>query len=262
MSLTIACRTADSTLINGLGRYSGGNGTDAPLSVISVTQGKRYRIRLVSISCDPNYTFSIDGHNMTVIEADGVNHQPVVVDSLTIFAGQRYSFVLTADQDIDNYWIRADPNVGTTGFDGGINSAILRYSGAADIDPTTNQTTSTLKLNETDLIPLSNLAAPGEATQGGVDVAINMDFSFNGTNFFINNETFVPPTVPVLLQILSGARTSSELLPNGSVYSLPSNSSIEISFPVTSTNAPGSPHPFHLHGVCPYLISPVVEAVR
>jgi len=46
-----------------------------------------YRLRLVSISCDPAYDFSIDGHQLTVIEADGENVQPVTVDSLEIFAG-------------------------------------------------------------------------------------------------------------------------------------------------------------------------------
>ena len=79
---------ADSTLINGLGRYT--NGTASPLAVITVQKGKRYertlikwrtctdgsprsyRFRLLNIACDPNYIFSIDGHNMTVIEVDGV----------------------------------------------------------------------------------------------------------------------------------------------------------------------------------------------
>ena len=56
----------------------------------------RYRFRLVSISCDPNYTFSIDGHPLTVIEADGVSTQPVTVDSIQIFAAQRYSFVVSS----------------------------------------------------------------------------------------------------------------------------------------------------------------------
>ena len=54
-----------------------------------------YRFRLVSISCDPNYVFSIDGHSMTVIEVDGVNSQPLNVDSIQIFAAQRYSFVVS-----------------------------------------------------------------------------------------------------------------------------------------------------------------------
>ena len=38
-----------------------------------------------------------------VIEVDGVNHQPLEVDSLQIFAGQRYSLVMKADQDVGNY---------------------------------------------------------------------------------------------------------------------------------------------------------------
>ena len=92
---------SDAVLINGLGRYAGGDAVD--LAVISVTQGKRYRFRLVSISCDPNFTFSIDNHNMTVIEVDGTESVPVTVDSLTIYSAQRFSVVVTMDQPVDNY---------------------------------------------------------------------------------------------------------------------------------------------------------------
>ncbi|KAI9057786.1 multicopper oxidase [Trametes sanguinea] len=236
---------ADATLINGLGRTPGT--TSADLAVIKVTQGKRYRFRLVSLSCDPNHTFSIDGHTMTVIEADSVNTQPLEVDSIQIFAAQRYSFVLDASQPVDNYWIRANPPFGNVGFAGGINSAILRYDGAPEVEPTTTQTTPTKPLNEADLHPLTPMPVPGRPEPGGVDKPLNMVFNFNGTNFFINNHSFVPPSVPVLLQILSGAQAAQDLVPEGSVYVLPSNASIEISFPATA-NAPGSPHPFHLHG--------------
>ena len=48
-----------------------------------------YRFRLISISCDPNFTFSIDNHTMTVIEVEGTNVQPLQVDSLQIFVGER-----------------------------------------------------------------------------------------------------------------------------------------------------------------------------
>ena len=48
-----------------------------------------YRFRLVSISCDPNFLFSIDGHQMTVIEVEGTNVQPVLVDGVRLFAGAR-----------------------------------------------------------------------------------------------------------------------------------------------------------------------------
>ncbi|KAI8990594.1 laccase [Trametes punicea] len=236
---------ADATLINGLGRSS--STPTANLSVITVEQGKRYRFRLVSLSCDPNHTFSIDGHNMTIIEVEGVNSKPLTVDSIQIFAAQRYSFVLHANQPVNNYWIRANPNFGTVGFAGGINSAILRYKGAPDAEPNTTQTPSVIPLVETNLHPLKPMAVPGRAEPGGVDKAINLAFNFNGTNFFINNATFTPPSVPVLLQILSGVHSAQELLPPGSVYTLPPRSSVEITMPAT-TMAPGSPHPFHLHG--------------
>ena len=54
--------TPDSVLINGLGRYSGG--PNSTLAVINVSPGKRYRFRLVAISCDPNFLFSIGNHNL------------------------------------------------------------------------------------------------------------------------------------------------------------------------------------------------------
>jgi iron transport multicopper oxidase len=98
-------------------------------------------------------------------------------------AGQRYSFVLTADQAVDNYWIRTVANGGTAGFDNGINSAILRYVGANDTDPTTNATTATAALVETDLHPLVATAVPGTAVAGGADVAINIVISLDFTSF-------------------------------------------------------------------------------
>ncbi|KAJ7439779.1 laccase [Mycena latifolia] len=237
--------TLISTLINGLGRFAGG--ATSQLAVISVTSGQRYRMRLISMSCDPNFTFTIDGHNMTIIEADSVNTEPLTVDSIQIFAGQRYSFILTADQAVDNYWIRTVANGGTSGFDNGINSAILRYVGADEVDPTTNATTATAELVETDLRPLVATAVPGTAVAGGADVTMNLVISLDFTSFTfeINGVTYTPPTVPVLLQILSGAQSATDLLPSGSVFTLPANSVVELSIP---GGTPGAPHPFHLHG--------------
>lgn len=79
------CRTPDSTLINSLGRYMGGPSSD--LAVVNVEKGKRYRFRIIDMGCEANFQFQIDGHTFTVIEADGINTQPLEVDSLQIFAG-------------------------------------------------------------------------------------------------------------------------------------------------------------------------------
>jgi iron transport multicopper oxidase len=219
------------------------------------------------MACDPSFEFSIDGHNMTIIEADGENTEPFTVNSIPIFAAQRYSFVLNANQPVGNYWIRAKPSVAlSTSFDKGLNSAILRYEGAREVEPKTKNQTSVRTLDETDLHPLENPRAPGKPYPGGADVVLPLNLSINaaGDRFLVNGTTFRPPTVPVLLQILSGNRPAQELLPKGSVFPLPRNKVIEVV--LMGNNAPGGPvrdsytpgektiltcpqHPFHLHGV-------------
>ncbi|KAL0062617.1 laccase, multicopper oxidase, benzenediol:oxygen oxidorectuctase [Marasmius tenuissimus] len=238
--------TPQSTLINGLGRWSDANATSS-LAVITVESGKRYRFRVVNAACDPAYEFYISNHSFTVIEADSINHEPVTADSVTIFAGQRYSLVMEANQPVGNYWIRANPNAGPSGFVNGINSAILRYVGASEAEPevSTTEFEPTAPLNEADLKPLSSPGAPGDPTIGGVDVAMHLNFGFSGGLFTLNGQSFAPPTVPVLLQILSGAQSPTDLLPEGMVFPLPANSTVELSF---NGGLLGIQHPMHLHG--------------
>ncbi|KAI0062714.1 laccase [Artomyces pyxidatus] len=234
-----------SGLINGKGRYSGGTAVD--LAVVNVVSLLRYRLRIVSISCDPSFTFSIDGHQLTIIEVDGQNVQPLVVDNLKIFNGQRYSVVLNANQPIGNYWIRSLPTVAGATTDGGINSAILRYLGAPVADPTSTSSLS-LPLVETNLHPLTNPAAPGNPVPGGADINLEFDVAFVrhvSGQFQVNGATFDPPTIPVLLQILSGASSASSLLPAGSIYGVQPNKVVELVIP---GGAVGGPHPVHLHG--------------
>ena len=171
---------------------------------------------------------------------EGTNVVPLLVDSIQIYAGQRYSFILNANQPVNNYWVRALPNFGTTNFISGVNSAILRYLGAPNAEPTTVQTPSINPLVETNLHPLTNAAAPGIPIPGAADVNMGFDIAFNGTRFFVDGASFSPPSVPVLLQILSGASTPQELLPPGSVFVLPSNKVIEISLPGGSIGSPVS----------------------
>ncbi|KAF8073914.1 laccase [Lyophyllum atratum] len=235
--------TPYSTLINGKGRYV--NGTAVPLSVVNVTKGRRYRFRIIAMSCDTNFVFSIDGHTFTIIEADGENTAPLNVDSIQIYAGQRYSVVMNADQPIGNYWIRADPDArGFPGFDGGRNSAILRYASAALQDPATTSSTSN-PFKEVNLHALTNPAAPGLPFVGGADVnlVIKHDFDFTALHYTMNGASFTPPTVPALLQILSGAQSAQDLLPQGSYYELPANKVIELTLPGSAFEL-GGPHSF------------------
>lgn len=109
--------------------------------------------------------------------------------------GQRYSFILNANKPVDNYWVRSVPNIGNNSFTGGINSAILRYVGAPDADPTTENTTSTQPLLETALHPLVPVPMPGTPEVGGADVSINLNIALDLTalRYTLNNVVCVLP---------------------------------------------------------------------
>jgi FtsP/CotA-like multicopper oxidase with cupredoxin domain len=178
---------------------------------------------------------------MTIIEVDGTEVQPVEVDSIPIRVGQRYSVVVTANQPVGNYWIRSLSSVANASFDGGQNMAILRYQGASDEDPTSDAGPYEISFDEGTLHPLINPGAPGIPEIGQADVNLVLSPGFTSEGYFtLGNVTYLSAPVPVLLQILSGARDASQLLPNGSVYVLPQNKVIEISFPNPDA-APGGP---------------------
>ena len=54
----------DSAMINGVGRYVGG--PEMAWARINVTQGQRYRFRIVNTSGIAHYRFAIQGHSLTV----------------------------------------------------------------------------------------------------------------------------------------------------------------------------------------------------
>ncbi|KAK0530386.1 hypothetical protein OC842_003946 [Tilletia horrida] len=68
-----------------------------------------YRLRIVNTGAIGVQTFSIDGHNLTVIEADGTLLEPFTVSHLPVIPGQRYSVLIHTDaaSDSDEFWIRS-----------------------------------------------------------------------------------------------------------------------------------------------------------
>lgn len=222
----------DSLLINGVGSYSGG--PDTPYAVINVQSYKRYRFRLLNMACKPNYIFSIDQHKLIVIEADGQYVEPLVVDSIQIYAAQRYSFILETTRPVDNYWVHVVPNLGTSSM------AILRYAGSSDAEPKIRTTSNTVALQETDLHSLYP-PLPILLQEDGADVKLDIVIGKNETdfNFLVNGVQYTSPSIPVLLQLLNGGISASEMAPNGSIYSLPRNKVVEISW--NPDNSPGRP---------------------
>ncbi len=98
-----------SGIINGRGRHDDVKYIKTRLSTFPVKQGKRYRFRLVGAQGLYAYKFSIDGHKLIVVNTDGYWTRPTrPADYIIIHSGERYDFILTANQRQKNYWMRAE----------------------------------------------------------------------------------------------------------------------------------------------------------
>lgn len=136
----------NSGLINGKGKFNCANVhdgltcADSDRAAIHVVQNRRYRLRIINTSAAAPLLFSIDNHQLQVIEVDGTNLNPIMVDSLPINAGQRYSVIVTSNQEVGNYWMRAEVGMAClpktpTNLDPVILGEI-RYQGAGPGEPT------------------------------------------------------------------------------------------------------------------------------
>lgn len=103
----------ESIIIHGRGVYPATrlsllNNNTTPTAQFQVKRGRRYRFRLVnagSFRCP--LEFSIDHHQLQLIASDGNPIEPLVVDSVLIYSGERYDFVLhTRNEKVGVDWIR------------------------------------------------------------------------------------------------------------------------------------------------------------
>lgn len=107
----------DSGVINGMvksdcARLQGSKYTckQSPYPQVPVKPDKVYRFRIISAGGFSEFEFSVDGHKLIVIEADGTITEPLEVDVVPISTAQRYSVLLNtsdADPSIDAFWMRA-----------------------------------------------------------------------------------------------------------------------------------------------------------
>lgn len=73
--------------------------TETPLAVFRVQKGSRYRFRWVnSMSHICPAVLDVQGHSLQIIASDSFDLQPVTVDTLVSLPGERYDFVINANQ--------------------------------------------------------------------------------------------------------------------------------------------------------------------
>ncbi|XP_039496786.1 laccase [Drosophila santomea] len=101
---------AENILINGRGRNLKKGVKAAKPTLYAhfpVVRGGRYRFRVIfnGVSNCP-ISFSIDKHDLVVIASDGNDIEPVEVQRIMFHGAERFDFVLHANQEVGNYWIR------------------------------------------------------------------------------------------------------------------------------------------------------------
>ncbi|KAK1778467.1 Cupredoxin [Copromyces sp. CBS 386.78] len=221
---------------------------------------RTYSFRMANIGAFAGQYIWIEGHNMTIVEMDGVYVHPTETSMIYLSAGQRCSFLVKAKRETSrNFPMIA--SMDTTPFDTtppSLNpnaTSYLVYNNTAPL-PTPSPLDSFTPLDDTHLHPRDNLGILPLPNQA-ITLNISMSNLASGANYaFFNNITYVAPLVPTLYTVLSSpnsSRSSSELTlsANPQIYGtythpyiLPHNSIIQL----VLNNLDTGRHPFHLHG--------------
>ncbi|KAL2531104.1 Cupredoxin superfamily protein [Abeliophyllum distichum] len=281
-----------SILIQGKGRFNCSTpGIEAGLCnatnpectpyALTVIPRKTYRLRIGSLTSLSALSFEIEGHNMTVVEADGHNVEPFVVQNLFIYSGETYSVLIRADQDPSrNYWASAKVVSRNSNTPNGL--AIFNYY---PNHPRRNPPTVPPpgpRWNDTEPRFAQSIAIkshqgyihPPPQTSDRVIVMLNTQNRINGNvRWSINNISFNLPHTPYLISlkhnllhtfdqsplpegydfanydIYSIAKNVNATASSG-IYKLKFNTTVDIILQNANTmNLNNSEtHPWHLHG--------------
>ncbi|KAK3496331.1 laccase [Neurospora crassa] len=238
---------SNNVLFNGFAKHpTTGAGQYA---TVSLTKGKKHRLRLINTSVENHFQLSLVNHSMTIISADLVPVQPYKVDSLLLGIGQRYDVIIDANQAVGNYWFNV--TFGGSGLcgtsDNKYPAAIFRYQGAPKALPT-NQGVAPpdhqcLDLNDLKPVLQRSLNTNSIALNTGNTIPITLDgfvWRVNGTAININWNK------PVLEYVLTGNTNYSQ-----------SDNIVQVDgvnqwkYWLIENDPDGAfslPHPIHLHG--------------
>ncbi|KAG0370212.1 Cupredoxin [Gamsiella multidivaricata] len=220
--------------------------TDAKFEFIP---GKTYRLRIINMSALAMFHFHIDGHEMEIIEIDGIDVERTKVTSFPITAAQRYSVLVTArNETTNNYVLHADMDpamfdVVPDELQLNVTGTIV-YDAAAPLAP--EETSQWDEFNDAELVPVipEETALPDKVFALTAVFSVLDDYSNKAT---FNDITYVMPKVPTLYTALSTGNLSS----NPEVYGkfthplvVQHNDWVEI---IINNDDAGN-HPFHLHG--------------
>ncbi|ORY12815.1 putative multicopper oxidase, type 1 [Clohesyomyces aquaticus] len=243
---------ADNIMVNGTGRSASGSGS---YGKVTLTKGKKYRLRLINTSVDNNIRVSLDNHPFQIITADLVPIKPINANWVLLAIGQRYDVIFTANQTVGNYWFRAEVATDCASSNNFYGRSIFSYSGAPSGDPSSSAATQPSGC--TDMSPLvpwvrNTVDSTAFVNQVGnleIDLTVEQtttngqNIVFWGVNLTAINVDWNMPT----LQYVKEGNTSYPSILN--LIEIPNEGtwSYWIIQETAGTKVP-IPHPIHLHG--------------
>eukprot|EP00250_Pteridium_aquilinum_P013203 c21197_g1_i1 orf=236-1981(+) len=257
----------------------------APL-VLRVHPGLTYRLRIASVASLSSFNFQIEGHKMTVVEADGNYVEEVVLDNLDVYSGETYSVLVRAfdvpPSGRKSFWAVSHVRGRLPKTPPGL--AIFAYGddGVA-AQPTSSPPLSPALWNDTAFSLAQSRLFVARKGQGVPRpppksdqqvILLNTQNRVNGViKWAINNISLVAPPTPFLPALKFGLKGSFDstppptTYPTGSydifsapknpnaqfgspVYRFPLNSTVDFILQNSNTLTPNNSevHPWHIHG--------------
>ncbi|KAI9470861.1 MAG: Cupredoxin [Benjaminiella poitrasii] len=215
------------------------------------TPGKTYRLRIINMSGFATFYYTIDNHDLDIIEVDGVYTERTTVDSLYLTAAQRYSVLVTAKNTTEfNYYMHGDMD--TVMFDtipDGLNpnaTAPIYYDESHQNFAPINDIGMDSTFEDVGLVPYYKEAAVEPDHQ--VNLTFNFDVTTDGMNRgFFNDLPYLAPLVPTTNTMF----TVGDLATNEAVYGPQTRAFVLNHLDMVElvlNNLDANDHPFHLHG--------------
>lgn len=225
-----------------------GLGPDNSLNLVA---GKRYRIRLISMSAFAAFNVWIDGHDFEIFEVDGIPITPYRLDSLPLSPAQRYSILLTAKSTTFNYYLHADIEQGMLPSPAPYPffKLALMYNPNFQFYPSQPLPDTIWQFDQSLFSPLQKIDAFPLAKSS--TFTLNVTFQVYPEDGIsrgaFNQNPYSYPRVPSALSAL----TNSTLVENAQFYG--SKTSASVLKPLETVqiiinNYDEGGHPFHLHG--------------
>ncbi|EKD17492.1 uncharacterized protein L3040_006607 [Drepanopeziza brunnea f. sp. 'multigermtubi'] len=219
---------------------------------VSVQPGKTYLFHVVNIGAFAGQYLWFEGHNVTIVEVDGVFTDPVETSMIYISAAQRYSFLLTTKNETGSNFAFVG-SMDTDLFDQLPDDLNWNSTGWLVYDDTKPMPTPAVVdapfdfYDDFALVPFDKKPLLPDADQT-ITLDVIMDNLGDGRPYaFFNNITWVRPKVPTLYTVMSTGESAAD----PQVYGEFSHSFVlnrHQIIDIVVNNLDSGKHPFHLHG--------------